>query len=332
MPGYPGPQPSDVHVDAILTQLSVAYIQDQADFIAGEVAPLIPVQKQSDRYFVYNKDDWFRDEAQVRAPGTESAGGGYELDNTPNYFAPLWAFHVDVDDQTADNADTPLRPYEDAQLFVTQRLLLRRERQWASQFFTTGVWGTDLTGVTSGPTAGQFVQWDQALSNPMVDVMNAKAKVLEQTGFEPNVMAVGYRTFNALANNPQVLDRIKYTQRGVVTADLLTELFGVKKFLVGKATVNLAGVGQASNFSLVHGQSALLAYVAPNPGLRIPSASYTFAWTGLLGSGAFANRISRFRMEWLKSDRVEGEMAFAMKLTGSDLGVFFSGASAEPTS
>jgi hypothetical protein len=34
-------------------------------------------------------------------------------------------------------------------------------------------------------------------------------------------------------------------------------------------------------------------------------------------------RIKRFRMEELAADRVEGEMAFDMKLVGADLGIFF---------
>ena len=62
------PTPSDVHVDAILTNISVAYIQDQNYFIANKVFPSIPVEKQSDKYFKYTKGDWFRDEAAVRAP------------------------------------------------------------------------------------------------------------------------------------------------------------------------------------------------------------------------------------------------------------------------
>ena len=73
------PTANDVHIDAILTNISVAYIQDQNAFVASKVFPTIPVEKQSDKYFVYTKGDWFRDEAQLRAPATESAGSGYNL-------------------------------------------------------------------------------------------------------------------------------------------------------------------------------------------------------------------------------------------------------------
>jgi len=327
---FPGPSVREVHVDAILTNMSVAYIQNQKDYIADQFAPLIPVQKQSDRYFVYTKGDWFRDEAQERAPGTQSAGSGYDLDNTPTYYAPVYALHQDVPDQIADNSDTPLRPYEDAQLFVTQRLLLKRERIWTSTYFGTGIWnGTgagDITGVASGPSfPTSILQWDQPASTPIQDIHNMKALMLTQTGFEPNTLVLGYKAFHRVINNPSILDRIKYTQRGIVSADLLASLFELDKVLVGKATVNTAQKGAVDAFQLVHGNHALLAYVAPNPGLRVPSAAYTFAWTGLLGAGAFANRIKRFRMEWLESDRIEGEMAFACKVVAADLGMFVNG-------
>ena len=70
------PTLGSVHVNRPLTNISQAYIQDSADFVADKIFPVVPVQKQSDRYFVYTKGDWFRDEAQIRAPATESAGGG----------------------------------------------------------------------------------------------------------------------------------------------------------------------------------------------------------------------------------------------------------------
>ncbi|MFN9111239.1 MAG: hypothetical protein ACK5XN_14350, partial [Bacteroidota bacterium] len=77
------PTPGDVHVNAPLTNISIAFLQNAANFVATRVFPNIPVQKQSDRYYVYERGDFNRDEMQLRAPATASAGGGYTLDNTP---------------------------------------------------------------------------------------------------------------------------------------------------------------------------------------------------------------------------------------------------------
>ena len=77
----PQPTPNAVHVDAPLTQISVAFLQDANNFIAGQVFPTISVAKQSDRYYTYDRGFFNRDEMEVRAPGTESKGVAYEVDN-----------------------------------------------------------------------------------------------------------------------------------------------------------------------------------------------------------------------------------------------------------
>lgn len=323
------PQPSvnNVHIDAILTNISVAYIQNTNNFIADKVFPTIPVEKKSNLYFKYTKDDWFRDEAQRRADGTASAGSGYGL-TTDTYMADVYAFHKDIGDQTRANADNPLNPDMEATQFVTQRLLLRREVQWASDYFTTGVWGTDITGVSSSPVAGTSVyKWsDYTNSTPIYDVETAKAVVLQNTGYEPNTFVLGYKVFQTLKNHPLLVDRYKYTQAGaIVTEDLLAQLFGVERVLVAKAVVNSGKEGSNSqSYDFTVGSGALLCYTAPNPGLMTPSAGYTFMWTGVSGGLGTTVGVSRFRMEELKADRVEGEVAFDNKVVATDLGYFWT--------
>ena len=87
------PSAGDVHVNRPLTNISIAYMQDQTNFVAGRVFANIPVTKQSDAYFTYERGSWNRDEMQERAPGTESAGGTYDV-APETYYARNRAFHV----------------------------------------------------------------------------------------------------------------------------------------------------------------------------------------------------------------------------------------------
>lgn len=326
----PQPNVNNVHIDAILTNISVAYIQNTANFIADKVFPVVPVDKKSDLYFSYTKADWFRDEAQKRADGTASAGSGYGL-TTGSYQADVFAFHKDIGDQTRANADNPLNPDMEATQFVTQRLLLRREVQWTNDFFKTGVWSTDVAGTGTANQAGTY--WSDYVnsptsytSDPIAQVENAKASILSTTGYEPNTFVLGYKVFQVLKNHPMLIDRYKYTQAGaIVTEELLAQLFGVERVLVAKAVVNSSVEGNATqSLGFVAGNSALLCYSAPNPGLLTPSAGYTFMWTGVSGGLGTTVGVSRFRMEELKADRVEGEIAFDNKVIGADLGYFWS--------
>lgn len=320
------PQPSlnDVHVDAILTNISVAYLQRQENFIADKVFPVIPVDKKSDKYFVYTKNDWFRDEAQRRADATESAGSGYNL-TTGTYNTDVWAFHKDVGDQTVANSDAPLNPLREAAEFVTHRLLLRKELQFVSDFFTTGVWGTDVTGVASSPSSGQTVQWSNyTSSDPINDIEAAKSRILSQTGMEANTLVLGYEVFRQLKNHPDLVDRIKYTSSQTITTDMLAAMFDIPRVMVAKAVRATNNEGAADAYGFAYGKGAMLCHVASTPGLLTPSAGYQFNWTGVSAGLGATIGTSSFRMESLKATRVEAEMAFDNKVIGSDLGYFWN--------
>jgi hypothetical protein len=121
------PTASDVHVSRPLTNLSVAWAQKAENYVADKVFPLVRVMKQADQYRTYTRADWLRDEAAVRAAGTESAGGGFNL-GSDTYFCLKYAYHKDVDDDTRSNADAGINPDRDATQFVTQQLITRGSR------------------------------------------------------------------------------------------------------------------------------------------------------------------------------------------------------------
>jgi hypothetical protein len=326
------PTQSDLHVNTPLTNISIAYMQDSSNFIADRVFPKVSVNKQSDLYWKYSKSDWRRTDVQRRAPSTESPGVGWKV-TTDQYFAHVYAVHKDIDDQLRANADSVFSLDRDASLFVTNQLLLRRDIDWCNVYFKAGVWGTTMTGVVSAPVAGQFTQWDQSGSDPILDITQAGVAFREQTGYSPNTLTLGAYVLQVLRNHPDILDRIKYTQRGVVTEDLLATLFGVDKILVAYASLAtgpeindaVAQDAAATYKYIADGKSALLSYAPSAPSLMTPSAGYTFNWTGYFAGNAQGLRIKTFRMEPIASDRVEGELTYDMRLVGKDMGVFWSG-------
>lgn len=314
-----------IHIDRALTNISVAYIQNANNFIADKVFPIVPVKKQSDTFFKYSKDDFFRDEAAVRAKGAESVGGDYSIEQAEPYFCKKYAYHMDVTEDDRVNADNPLRPNQDAAEFVTQKLLIKREVEWASNFFVSDVWGREVTGVNSNPTADQAIKFNLATSDPIKVITDEATRMAENTGFKPNTLVLSPYVFAALKNHEEILNRIKYTQKGIVTTDLLATLFEVDNVYIPWGVKNTTKKGATGSNSFIMGKHALLCYVNPTPSLKKPSAGYIFAWKGLKGAGAFGNRIVRIPMPWLGMDteRTEGEMAFDAKVIASDLGIFF---------
>ena len=329
----PNPTQADLHVNAPLTNVSVAYMQDKATFIADKIFPRVPVQKQSDLYWKYSKSDWRRTDAQKRAPGTESAGSGWRVD-TGQYYCQVWAVHKDLDDQTRANADSNWSLDKDATTFVTNQLLLRRDLDWNASFFNTGIWGQDLTGVASNPSGSQFLQWNDAASDPIVQFANLQTDFVRQSGRKANTLVLGAEAITQLKNHPDIIDRIKYTQRGVVTTDLLASLFDVEKILVSYATVTdvaeqndarLQDAAATYRF-MSNSKSALLCYSPSTPSLMTPAAGYTFTWNGYLAGNAYGIRMKNFRMDHIASDRIEGEMTYDMKVVSPDMGIFMASA------
>lgn len=320
------PTRTQVHIDRALTNISVAYMQDENNFIADKVFPKVPVQKQSDLYFIYRRADFLRDEAAVRAPGTESAGGDYNIDKSEPYFCRVYAFHGDINEQDRVNADDPLSPDQDMAEFVSQKLLIRRERIWAETYFKDGIWGRNILGKAATPTgSNETLQWDQPASDPIKVIKAESTKMQEATGFRPNTLVLSPYVHDALVEHPDIIDRIKYTQKGIASTDLLAELFEVKNVYKAQAIYN-SGVKEGTEATqFIMGKHALLCFSQERPGLKKPSAGYIFTWTGLKGAGAFGNRVVRIPMPWLGMDteRIEGEMAFDMRQVAADLGVFF---------
>ena len=315
------PTSGAVHVNTPLTNLSVAYMQEADLFVAHKVFPIVPVAKQSDLYYTYDKDDFRRSEAQVRAPGTESAGSGYRLDSSNNYFCDVNAIHKDIADQVRSNADAVLNMDMDATRYITQQLMLKRERDWASAFFGTGTgWSGSTTGLNITPTA----KWSDAASTPVANIQEQKDSILQKTGYMPNTLVLGAQAYSTLINSDDVVDRIKYTQRGVLGPDLLGAVLGVPRVFVCHAGENTANEGaSASNSFIMSTDDALLCYAATAPSLMSASAGYTFVWSGYTGAQD-GMRISRFRMDHLRSDRIEGELAYDQKLISLDLGAYFT--------
>lgn len=316
----PQPTSSEVHVNKPLTNISVAYIQDTKDFIANQVFPIVPVEKKSDIFFKFTKDHWFRSDMQKRADGTESAGSGYAIEED-TYSCDVWALHHNIGDQRRANEDSPLNSDRNTTQYLTQQYLLKLDQLFGTNYFVTSTW----TGGTSGDFTPSTL-WSAASSTPLEDVEGEGLAMKKKTGRKPNIMIVGTDVHKALKANAQIRDLYKYTRPGVMTSELMAQVFEMDKYIVAESVQNTAVEGAAFSGGFVFNpKDCLLLHAPANPGLEIPSAGYIFAWKGLLGS-ADGVRVSKFRMDHLKADRVEVETAFDMKRVATDLGVYFDGA------
>lgn len=331
----PQPTLSDVHVNALLTNFSLMFAQEAKAFVADRVFPIVPVQKESDRYLRYNRGDFNRNLMKKRAPGAESAGSGYRIDNTPTYTTDDWSLHHDIPDRIRANADVPLNLDVESTKWLVTQSLINKEVNFATNFFSSGLWTTQWTGEASSPGSNQFLQWNDPSSTPIEDVRHVKQLVqLAGGGFRPNTLVLGRPVFDRLVDHPDLVDRIKYTgtspQPAEITLQSLAAIFELDRVLVMDSIQNTALEQQApSTFSadetnvFIGGDNALLVYTPAAPTIMSPAAGLTFACTSLFGNNSQGNRIKSFYMPWLESTRVEIDANYAQVLTAPDLGGFF---------
>lgn len=320
------PTPSQVHVNRPLSILSIAFMQSLDGFVADKVFPVVPVDKQSDLFYEYARGDWNRNQMRKRAPGAESAGGVYSVSTTP-YICDVFSLHKDIPDAVRANADSVFSLDAEGTEFLSRQALLQREIAFATDFFKTGVWTNNVTGVAATPGSNQVLQWNDAASTPIENIREAKRAMQMLTGLKPNKLTVGAQVWDKLVDHPDVLDRIKHSagndRPAIVTRAAFAALVELEEILVMESIQNTAGEGLADSNAFVGGKGALLTHSPTRVGLMTASAGITFAWRGYLG-GTQASAISRFRLERNKVDRLEIEAAYDQKRVAADLGFFWN--------
>jgi len=309
------PTPQDVHIDAALTDFSVAYFQDDKNFVWRQAFPIKPVEHMTNKFFIFNKNDFNRDDAvKPRAPGEAAPRSGFTL-STDSYDATAWWTEVPLSDLVVKNSDPSIRLDEAATRLVTQRMLIRGERLFATKFFTSGIWGTDIT---------PGVLWDDYASDPQKDIDTGRTTVLQNTGREPNKLIVGYKVHNALKRHPLIKDMYKYTSSASITEDMIAKAFELEDYVIAKASYATNEEGATGAYAFIAGNNALLIYADGSPSIMEPCAGAIFAWTNLTAVNAAGIAIDSYYDQKTKEDVVRGQFAFDMKVTGKDLGYFFS--------
>lgn len=254
-------EPSSVHVDTPLTNVAVGF--RNREYIADEVLPVVPVAKPSDKYFVYNTNNFFS-EPQTAQLSSEAMPGRirYQV-STSNYSCVDYGLMDFVGAKEEAAADAPIIPRTYATEMVSNMQLLLRERRVAAVVFGSGNYGTS-TSALSGSN-----QWDQAASDPVQAIDDA----IETPLARPNIMVIGVQAWNKLRNHPKLKELIlarAATADGAtplrMTEQAVAAAFGLDAVYVGRSKFVNTVEGQTSTSAYVWGKScALLRRTPPNP-------------------------------------------------------------------
>jgi hypothetical protein len=266
--------PQLLHLDSMLTGWSAGYGEGHADnYVAKILYPTIFVVKDSDKYYVHNRDVWGRVTDDIRTPGSEANELPPMTLSRDTYFIEEHALEDVVPVEEVENADDPLSPMQDATMRLNNTIWLNREQTMVNNATTAANYATGHTVTLSGTA-----QWSDygATSDPVLDVKTGRDKIHSVLFRNPTVAIAGYQVAIKMEDHPDFIERIKYSQRGVTTDQIISEILGIPRFRRAEAGKLTSAYGAAETVGYLWPKDFLLAYVPARPGRKVPSFGYEF--------------------------------------------------------
>jgi len=314
-----------VHIDTLLSNFALNYLDLQDQAIAPMFMPVLPVPFKSGGYPIWNQADLWRLEDDFRAEGTEANQIGYRV-TSGQYYCRNFALKDRTVIEAMNNADPAIalmmRDQSKAQA-IMNKLLLGMEVRVSSLVFTTGNVGSSaaVASAWNASTSGN--------SNPVGDLNTAIDNVQNATGYRPNMFVMGVNAWKAARRHGDIVTKStnpNYLAGGNYPNVLqVAQLFEVDAIFVGGAQINTAQPGAAYSGTRVWGSQALVCFNQLQPSINVPTFCAAFEWQG----GPVPNwSVRRFAYEE-KTDAQEIQIGYYRdeRIVSKPLGFLLTGVS-----
>lgn len=260
-------------IDPVLTSIGKGY--SNPAFVGKELFPTVSVSKSRIKVPVFGKES-FIERQTARAPKADS-NRIEQLDLTSESFDTVEQdLEMAVDYLESDEALYALRYEKQVTKELMDMIALGKEKKAADLALDHTQYPAGLD--TDLPLADAFDDYTST-TDPFEVIRDSMSSVRGKIGRFPNTMVMGEKTARALFSHPKLIERIKYSGKGILTEDILASLLGLDKIRVGLAVHSSDG----STFTDIWGDSLVLAYTERNGKDRSeysPSFGYTFQREG----------------------------------------------------
>lgn len=309
-------------VNPKLTAIAMAYRNEAYTLIADQVLPRIDTTKKF-KYTQYDVAQGYtvpdtkvgRKSApnQVDFGGTEvtSEVQDYGLDDPiPMDEIKAW------EDMDKPATGGPMDPRDISTMMLEGLIQLDREIRVANQVFNAATYGASNKVTLAGSS-----QWsDYTNSDPLKALMLA----LDIPLIRPNALVLGQQAATILQMNPVIVEATNGSgkSRGVASLEVLAQVLGIKKVIVGAGFYNTARKGQPANFARAWGKHAALIYT---DALAAQSQQPTFGFTAQWGTKIAGSEMDK-KIGLRGGEVVRVGESVKEVICAPDLGYFFQNA------
>lgn len=312
-----------------LTNMSVAHFQPDDWFVSPFIFPILPVPLSTSYFYKFNKGDLARDNVQRKPEfgkvqpmifGTDKDIYSCEVDQV--------IIGLDqIRSQDYSRAGTPgiSDPRRAKVRLATEQMKIHMDRIFAEGYFKAGVWTQEYEGKSTTPGTGEFWKFDNANFDPINFFGGLRTTMMKNGRRKPNVLALGVEAYEGLKQNPDILDRVKYSgstaNPATINTNVLAQLLEIDRVVVLNSVYNAGALGVENMQFVCDSKAALLAYADPNPGIDTPTAGLTFAWD-MLGNGQYLAFDQWEGEKGTHTEFIEGLCSYTPKKVCDELGVF----------
>ncbi|KVG24808.1 hypothetical protein WM34_29565 [Burkholderia ubonensis] len=234
-------------VDPVLTTLAIGYTN--AEFIGQNLMPIVEVEKEGGQIPKFGKEAFrlYNTERGLRA-----ASNRINPDDPDAVDVNLDEHDIEYPIDYREEQESAFPVEQAAVNATTEALQLRREKKIADIAQSPASYSDSNKKVLSA--AEKFTAEG---SDPIGVIEDGKEAIRTKIGRRPNTMVIGASAYKTLKHHPQLIDKIKYSMKGIVTADLMKEIFEVNNIVVGEAIY----ADDRDRFRDIWGANIVLAYV-----------------------------------------------------------------------
>lgn len=287
-------------VDPVLTNIARGY--SNAEYIGTKLLPIVNVDKEGGQIPLFGKDAFkvYKTERALKAASNEANIEGF---TTTAYSTAEHELAIPLDYREIQESILDLQKAATDKAMGALQLGLEKEIADIVQDLATYPSDNKETLTTN--------QFDDSGSDPVAIIESAKATLRSIIGKRPNVMVMGASVFDNLKSHSAITGLIKYSSLGIVTLDLLKQIFGIPNIYVGEAIYSDDG----STFSDIWGDNIILAYNTNPSGFATTPYEPSFGYVLRKNGHPY---VDKYEGEGGKVTYIRATDNFAVKVLGAE--------------